>query len=330
MMSTVSNTQVVAAVKSAVIERDDKRIHRWMFLALLAALAIAPSVIYPIFVMKVLCFALFASAFNLLFGYVGLLSFGHAAYFGMASYVSAYTAKFWGLTPELAILAGTAVAAVLGLVFGAIAIRRQGIYFAMITLALAQLVYFFSVQNPDFTHGEDGLQAVPRGHLFGVFDLSNDMTLYWFVVAVFMLAMLLLHRVIHSPFGHVLKAVRDNERRAVSLGYRAQLYKLLALVISAAIAGLAGATKAIVFQVATLVDVHWSMSGEPILMTLIGGVGTIFGPLVGAAAMTSMQNYMQGFGSWLTVIQGLIFIFCVLVFRAGVVGTIGKWVRREL
>lgn len=328
--STVSNTRIEADASGAFVERDDKRIHRWIFVALLAALAVAPSVIYPIFILKVLCFALFASAFNLLFGYVGLLSFGHAAYFGMASYVSAYTAKYWSFNPELAILAGTAVAAVLGLVFGAIAIRRQGIYFAMITLALAQLVYFFSIQNPDFTHGEDGLQAVPRGHLFGVFDLSNDMTLYWFVVAVFMLAVLLLHRVVYSPFGQVLQAIRDNEPRAISLGYRAQLYKLLALVISATIAGLAGATKAIVFQVATLVDVHWSMSGEPILMTLIGGMGTIFGPLVGAAVMTTMQNYMQGFGSWITVIQGLIFIFCVLAFRAGVVGTIGKLVRREL
>ncbi|MGO4835106.1 branched-chain amino acid ABC transporter permease, partial [Rhizobiaceae sp. 2RAB30] len=305
-------------------------IHRAIFVALALALAAAPLFVYPVFIMKVLCFALFASAFNLLFGYAGLLSFGHAAFFGLASYVSAYTAKYWGITPELAILAGTSAGTLLGLVFGAIAIRRQGIYFAMITLALAQMVYFFSIQRPDFTNGEDGIQAVPRGHLFGLFDLSNDMTLYWLVAVIFLAAMLLLHRIVHSPFGQVLQAVRDNEQRAVSLGYRAQRYKLIAFVLSAAIAALAGATKAIVFQVATLVDVHWSMSGEPILMTLVGGMGTIFGPLVGAAVITTLQNYLVSFGSWVTVIQGSIFVICVLLFRAGIVGSIAKLVKRSL
>ncbi len=311
-------------------ERDDKALHRVIFIVLALAICVAPAFVYPVFLMKVLCFALFASAFNLLFGYAGLLSFGHAAFFGLASYVSAYTAKFWGITPELAILAGTAAGALLGLVFGAIAIRRQGIYFAMITLALAQMVYFFSVQRPDFTNGEDGIQAVPRGHLFGLFDLSNDMTLYWTVAAIFMGAMLLIHRFVHSPYGQVLQAVRDNERRAVSLGYRAQRYKLMAFVMSAAIAALAGATKAIVFQVATLVDVHWSMSGEPILMALVGGVGTIFGPLVGAAVMTTLQNYLVSAGSWITVIQGVIFVLCVLMFRAGITGTIAERLKRSL
>ncbi len=314
----------------APAERDDKAIHRAIFVALALALAAAPLFVYPVFIMKVLCFALFASAFNLLFGYAGLLSFGHAAFFGLASYVSAYTAKHWGITPELAILAGTSAGTLLGLVFGAIAIRRQGIYFAMITLALAQMVYFFSIQRPDFTNGEDGIQAVPRGHLFGLFDLSNDMTLYWMVALIFLAAMLLLHRIVHSPFGQVLQAVRDNEQRAVSLGYRAQRYKLIAFVLSAAIAALAGATKAIVFQVATLVDVHWSMSGEPILMTLVGGMGTIFGPIVGAAVITTLQNYLVSFGSWVTVIQGAIFVICVLLFRAGIVGSIAKLVKRSL
>lgn len=311
-------------------EKDDKALHRVIFVTLFVALLVAPTMIYPVFIMKVLCFALFATAFNLLFGFGGLLSFGHAAFFGMASYVSAYTAKNWGLTPELAIATGTAAGALLGVAFGAIAIRRQGIYFAMVTLALGQMVYFFAIQRPDFTGGEDGLQAVPRGHLFGFIDLSNDMNLYFVVLAIFMAALLLVHRTIHSPFGQVLAAICDNEQRAVSLGYRVQRYKLAAFVLSAALAALAGATKAIVFQVATLVDVHWSMSGEPIMMSLIGGVGTIFGPLVGAAVITTMQNYLTNIGDWVTVIHGLIFVVCVLVFRAGIVGTIGKYFKRSL
>jgi branched-chain amino acid transport system permease protein len=314
----------------AAPEQDDKPLHRAIFIGLAVLLVAAPYLLYPVFVMKILCFALFVSAFNLLFGYAGLLSFGHAAFFGLASYISAYTAKFWGVTPEAAILLGTAAGGVLGLIFGAIAIRRQGIYFAMVTLALAQMVYFLCVQWPAFTNGEDGIQAVPRGHLFGVFDLSNDMTLYWTVAAIFMAGMLLIHRLVHSPFGQVLKAIRDNENRAISLGYRVQRYKLIAFVVSASVASLAGATKAILFQVATLVDVHWSMSGEPILMALVGGVGTIFGPMVGAAVITTLQNYLVSAGSWVTVIQGLIFILCVLTFRAGIVGTIAERIRRSL
>ena len=328
----MANTTTVSPgiTPGAALEQDDKPLHRVIFVALALLLIAAPFALYPVFIMKVLCFALFASAFNVLFGYVGLLSFGHAAFFGLASYVAAYTAKFWGVTPELAILLGTAAGAALGLAFGAIAIRRQGIYFAMITLALAQMVYFFSVQRPDFTNGEDGIQAIPRGHLFGIFDLSNDMTLYWTVLVIFFAGTLLMHRLVHSPFGQVLQAVRDNEGRAISLGYRVQRYKLVAFVVSAAVAALAGATKAIIFQVATLVDVHWSMSGEPILMALVGGVGTIFGPLVGAAVITTLQNYLVSAGSWVTVIQGLIFIFCVLIFRAGIVGTVAHRIRRGL
>lgn len=319
-----------AASAGAELDRDDKPLHRIIFIGLVLLLIAAPFLIYPVFVMKVLCFAMFAAAFNVLFGYTGLLSFGHAAFFGLASYVAAYTAKYWGITPELAILAGTGAGALLGLVFGAIAIRRQGIYFAMITLALAQMVYFFSIQRPDFTNGEDGIQAVPRGHLLGVFDLSNDMTLYWTVAAIFLAAMFVLHRFVHSPFGQVLQAIRDNERRAVSLGYSVNRYKLVAFIMSATIAALAGATKAIVFQVATLVDVHWSMSGEPILMALIGGVGTIFGPLVGAAVITTAQNYLVSAGSWVTVIHGVIFVVCVLAFRAGIVGTLAARIKRSL
>ena len=260
----------------------------------------APFLVYPIFAMKVLCFALFASAFNLLLGYVGLLSFGHAAFFGMAGYMSAHAAKVWGVTPEIAILAGTAVAALIGLIFGALAIRRQGIYFAMITLALAQMVYFFALQIP-FTGGEDGIQAVPRGRLFGLIDLANDTTLYYVVAVIFMAGFLFIYRVIHSPFGHVLKAIRENEARAISLGYAVNRYKLIVFVISAALSGVAGATKAIVFQLASLTDVHWTMSGDVILMTLIGGVGTILGPFVGAVIVVGMTNYLAGFGAWVMV-----------------------------
>lgn len=323
-------TYAIPSAQVATVEQDDKALHRIIFIILFGALLVAPMMIYPVFIMKVMCFALFASAFNLLFGFSGLLSFGHAAFFGLASYISAHAAKVWGLTPELAILAGTAGGALLGVVFGAIAIRRQGIYFAMITLALGQMVYFVAVQRSDFTGGEDGLQAVPRGHLFGILDLTQDMNLYFVVLAIFMIAMLIIHRTVHSPFGQVLTAICDNEQRAISLGYRVQRYKLAAFVISAAIAALAGATKAIVFQVATLTDVHWSMSGEPIMMALIGGVGTIFGPLVGAAVMTTMQNYLTDIGDWVTVIHGLIFVICVLLFRAGIVGVIGKYLKRSL
>ncbi|HYZ31419.1 MAG TPA: branched-chain amino acid ABC transporter permease [Crenalkalicoccus sp.] len=299
------------------------------FGVLLAFVGVAPFVLYPIFVMKLLCFALFACAFNLLIGYVGLLSFGHAAYFGIGGYICGYLAKAYGVTPLLSILLGTAVAGLLGAGFGWIAIRRQGIYFAMITLALAQMVYFFCVQAP-FTGGEDGIQAIPRGNLFGVADLSSDMAMYWLVAAVFLAGFLLIHRIIHSPYGQVLKAIRENEPRATSLGYRTDDYKLLAFSLSAALAGTAGATKALVFGIATLTDVHWSMSGEVVLMTLVGGLGTVFGPVVGAAVIVTMQNYLAEFGAWVTVIQGVIFVACVLAFRRGVIGEIGHAFRVKL
>jgi branched-chain amino acid transport system permease protein len=274
--------------------------------------------------MKALCFALFACAFNLLLGFGGLLSFGHAMFLGLAGYISAHAAKAWGLPPELAILAGTAAATALGVVVGALAIRRQGIYFAMITLALAQMIYFFCLQAP-FTHGEDGIQAVPRGRLFGVLDLSNTLVMYYVVLAIFVAGFVLIYRIIHSPFGNVLKAIRENEPRAISLGYDAERYKLLAFVLSAALAGLAGATKALVFQLASLTDVHWTMSGEVVLMTLLGGMGTIFGPVAGAFAIIAIENYFAGFGQWVTVITGTIFVVCVLAFRRGLVGELAAW-----
>ena len=293
------------------------------FVVMALAFAIAPAFVYPVFLMKALCFALFACAFNLLIGYVGLLSFGHALFFGWASYVSAYAAKTWGLDPALAILSGTAVAAVLGLVAGAIAIRRQGIYFAMITLALAQMMYFFAVQAP-FTGGEDGIQAVPRGRLFGIFDLSQQTTMYFFVLALFLACFVLIYRIIHSPFGEVLKAIRENEPRAISLGYKTNRYKLLAFMLSATLAGVAGATKAIVFQLASLTDVHWSMSGEVVLMTLVGGLGTVFGPVVGALTIITMENYLAQMGQWVTVIQGVVFVVVVLLFRRGIIGELAN------
>jgi branched-chain amino acid transport system permease protein len=299
------------------------------FVALVVFLIVAPSFIYPVLLMKALCFALFACAFNLLIGYVGLLSFGHALFFGWSSYVCAYAAKAWGLPPELAILTGTAAAAGLGLIAGALAIRRQGIYFAMITLALAQMMYFFALQAP-FTGGEDGIQAVPRGMLFGVFNLADQMTMYVFVVVVFLAGFLFIYRIIHSPFGEVLKAIRENEQRTISLGYKTDRYKLVAFVLSATLAGVAGSTKAIVFQLASLTDVHWTMSGEVVLMTLLGGLGTVFGPAVGAFIIVAMQNYLAGFGQWVTVIQGVIFVVCVLLFRRGIVGVIAHFLRVRL
>jgi branched-chain amino acid transport system permease protein len=299
------------------------------FVIMVVVLLVAPLYFYPVFLMKALCFALFACAFNLLIGYVGLLSFGHALFFGWASYVAAHTAKVWGFTPELAVLAGTAAAAALGFVSGALAIRRQGIYFAMITLALAQMMYFFALQAK-FTGGEDGIQAVPRGHLFGVIDLSNQTAMYAFVLVVFIGAFLLIYRIIHSPFGEVLKAIRENETRAISLGYKTDHYKLIAFVLSATLAGLAGGTKAIVFQLASLTDVHWTMSGEVVLMTLVGGLGTVFGPVIGAVVIVAMQTYLAEFGQWVTVIQGAIFVACVLLFRRGIVGEIAHLLRIRL
>jgi branched-chain amino acid transport system permease protein len=282
-----------------------------------------------VFLMKALCFALFACAFNLLIGFGGLLSFGHAMFLGTAGYATAHAAKVWGFPPELAILFGTGASALLGLVTGLLAIRRQGIYFAMITLALAQMIYFFYLQAP-FTHGEDGIQSVPRGKLFGLIDLSGVMTMYFVVLVIFLAGFLLIFRVIHSPFGQVLKAIRENEPRATSLGYRTEQYKLMAFVLSAALAGLAGGTKAIVFQLASLTDVHWSMSGEVVLMTLLGGLGTVFGPVVGAFIIITMENYLSELGQWVTIAQGLIFVACVLAFRRGIIGELGHYLKKSL
>lgn len=296
---------------------------------LLAAIVVAPMVLYPIYLMKVLCFALFACAFNLLIGYVGLMSFGHAAYFGMGGYIAAHSAKVWGLTPELAIIAGGLGGAALGAVFGWLAIRRQGIYFAMITLALAQMSYFFCLQAP-FTHGEDGIQQVPRGALFGLISLKDDMTMYILVSVIFLAVFLLIHRIIHSPFGQVLKAIRENEPRATSLGYRTDDYKLVAFILSAGIAGIAGGTKSLVFGIATLTDVHFAMSGEVVLMTLLGGMGTIFGPVMGSIVMITMESYLAQFGSLVTIMQGIIFVTCVLLFRRGIIGEIAAKLRITL
>jgi branched-chain amino acid transport system permease protein len=296
-----------------------RRVSIFAVAALLLAALCAPAAIYPVFLMNVLCFALFASAFNLLIGYVGLLSFGHAMFFGFAAYVTGYAVKDWGWDPLLGVLAGTAVAAMLGMVSGMIAIRRQGIYFAMVTLALAQMVYFFCLQAR-FTGGEDGIQAIPRRPLAGILDISNDTILYYVVLLVCVAGFLTIYRTIHSPFGQVLKAIRENEPRAISLGYAVDRFKLIAFVLSATLAGLAGGTKAIVFQLASLTDVDWQMSGEVVLMTLVGGMGTVFGPMVGAAFIVTMQNYLSGFGEWVLVIQGTIFVITVLLFRRGIVG----------
>jgi branched-chain amino acid transport system permease protein len=290
---------------------------------------VAPFFAYPTFLMKVLCFGLFASAFNLLLGFVGLLSFGHAAFLGTAAYVCGMLVRDSGLSPELGILGGTLAAAFLGWVFGKLAIRRSGIYFAMITLALAQMV-FFIVQQIPATGGEDGLQGVPRGNLFGLIDLDNNLSMYYFVFAIFCAGFFVIYRTIHSPFGQILKAIRENEPRAISLGYDVHKFKLIAFVISAALSGLAGATKTLVFQLASLSDVHWHMSGEVVLMTLLGGLGTIFGPLVGAATIVTLQNELADkVGSWVTVIMGVIFVLCVLVFRRGIVGEIQALIRRS-
>lgn len=291
------------------------------FAVLIVLGAIAPLLdIYPTFLMKCWCFALFACSFNLLLGYTGLLSFGHAAFLGAAGYITGHAIKVWELPPELGILAGTAFAGALGYLFGSLAIRRAGIYFAMITLALAQMLYFVWVQLK-FTGGEDGLQGVPRGKLFGVIDLADNLNLYYVVFAIFIFGFLLIYRTIHSPFGQVLKSIRENEPRAISLGYDVAKYKLLAFVLSAALAGLAGATKTLVFQLASLTDAHWHMSGEVVLMTLLGGMGTVFGPVVGAFVVVGLQNQLADkVGSWVQVIMGGIFVVCVLAFRRGIVG----------
>lgn len=289
------------------------------FAAMFVVGLVLPFFVYPVFVMNVLCMALFASAFNLLLGYTGLLSFGHAAFLGAAGYVAGQACKVWGMPTEVGILLGTAFATALGFIIGGLAIRRSGIYFAMITLGLAQVIYFLAVQFP-FTGGDDGLQGVPRGYFLGFVDLSNKYAMYYFVYGIFLAGFFLIYRAIHSPFGHVLRSIRENEPRALSLGYDVDRYKLLAFVLSAALTGLAGATKTIVFQSETLTDIHWHMSGEVVLMTLLGGMGTVMGPSVGALIVLILQNYLSAFGSWTTVITGAVFVLGVLAFRKGVVG----------
>lgn len=291
-------------------------------------LIIAPHVLYPGFLVKALCFAIFASAFNLMLGYVGLLSFGHAAFFGGAAYVAGHAAKVWGLTPELAILCGALVGGAMGLVFGWIAIRRQGIYFAMVTLALSQMVFFGAVQFP-FTGGEDGLQGVPPGHLLGVIDLGQPLAMYYFVLAVFVAVYLGIARIVASPYGQVLKAIRENEARATSLGYRVARFKLIAFTLSATLAGLAGATKAVAIGLASLTDIQWQMSGEVVLMTLVGGVGTLVGPSVGAALIVTAEHFLATSGLPTTLVLGAIFVVCVLSFRRGIVGELGAWLGRR-
>jgi branched-chain amino acid transport system permease protein len=304
--------------------------HQYIGIAVMAALfAIAPLVVYPVFMMKAMCFALFACAFNLLLGFGGLLSFGHAMFLGTAGYATAHAAKIWGLPPELAILFGTACSFALSIVTGLLAIRRLGIYFAMITLALAQMIFFFYLQS-SFTGGEDGIQSVPRGRLFGFIDLANIWAMYYTTFVVFIAGFLLIYRVIHSPFGQVLKSIRENEARSTSLGYDSVRYKFMAFVLSGTLAGVAGAVKALVFQLASLTDVHWTMSGEVVLMTLLGGLGTIFGPVVGAFIIITMENYLAQLGAWVTVVQGVIFVICVLTFRRGVVGEIAHFIKKPL
>ncbi|MBB6308024.1 branched-chain amino acid ABC transporter permease [Xanthobacter tagetidis] len=317
----MSTSPTTAAPPAATVRTPRTGMLALFGIAAVAVMLVAPFGVYPVFLMKVMCFALFACAFNLLLGYTGLLSFGHAMFFGGAAYICAHTIKVLGFSPEIGILAGVAFAAFLGLLAGLLAIRRQGIYFAMVTLALAQMFFFFCLQAP-FTGGEDGLQGVPRRPLFGLIDISKDINLYYVVLAIFVFGFLVIYRTIHSPFGHVLKAIRENEPRAISLGYRANQYKLLAFVLSAALTGLAGSTKVLVFQLASLTDVAWQMSGEVVLMTLVGGMGTILGPIVGAAIIVTMQNYLAGLGEWVLVIQGVIFVAAVSLFRRGIVGEI--------
>ena len=300
------------------------KLTRIVYALLLILLIVAPLVgLYPVFLMQLLCFALFACAFNLLLGFTGLLSFGHAAFFGGAAYVCGWFVEAQHWPPELGILAGVVVASLLGLLMGLLAIRREGIYFAMITLALAQIIYFLGLQLP-FTGGENGLQGIPRGHVLGIFDLDRPLVMYYFVGAIFLIGFFIIYRTIHSPFGQVLKSIRENEARALSLGYNVGRFKLIAFIISAALSGLAGATKSVVFQFASLTDLHWQTSGEVILMTLLGGLGTIFGPVVGALTVVSLQHELSWLGSWVQVVIGLIFIVCVLVFRRGIVGELAR------
>ena len=324
---------VATAPATAVVARPRMfgftRAQAIAFLAMLAAIVVLPYLLYPIFLMRILTAALFACAFNLMLGFVGLLSFGHAAFYGMGAYIGAWTLKFWHVDAVVAILLGGLAGGVLGLALGFLAIRRSGIYFAMITLALAQMVYFFCVEAP-FTDGEDGIQQVPRGTAFGLLPLHSDMAMYWLSAGIFLAGFLLIHRVIHSPFGQVLKAIRENEPRAISLGYRVQDYKLIAFVLSTFLAGVAGATTSVVFGIATLDGVASARSGDVVLTTLVGGLGTVFGPVVGAVVTTSMENYLAQFGSWVTITQGAIFVVCVLAFRRGIVGEIAAKLKLSL
>lgn len=318
-MADVQSTQIPTEVASS---KNEGNLRRLAILVALAILIAAPFFVYPVFIMKVLCFALFAAAFNLLIGYTGLLSFGHAAFFGGAAYFTAHVVKEWGFPPELGILTGVVGGAALGLVMGFFAIRRQGIYFSMITLSLSQMFFFFCLQAK-FTHGEDGIQSVPRGYLFGFIDLNNPMAMYYTVAGIFLIGVFIIWRFVHSPFGMILKSIRENELRATSLGYSVARYKLGAFVMSAALAGLAGATKALVFQFATLTDVSWQTSGEVILMTLLGGIGTMVGPVVGAGVIVMLGNYLATTGFPVTIITGAVFMVCVLVFRRGIIGELG-------
>ena len=302
-----------------------------VFAAMIGLLVLAPMVgVYPQFLMTCLCMALFACAFNLLIGYVGLLSFGHAMFLGTSGYAAAHAAKVWGAGPVLAVLFATALAGALGLVVGWLAIRRQGIYFAMITLGLAQMIYFLCVQATSITHGEDGIQAVPRGTLLGLVDLEDTMAMYGFVLVVFVVGFTIIHRVIHSPFGAVLTAIRENEPRAISLGYHTDHYKLIAFVLSAALSGTAGGTKALVSQFAVLGDAHWTVSGQVVLMTLIGGLGRYTGPVVGAFVVVALETYLARFSGWVTIAQGVVFVLCVLTFRQGIMGKLSAALKTPL
>jgi len=315
---------------SADLTHTMRRRGHWAWAAALALLVAAPFIgLYPVFMMKALCYAIFACAFNLLLGFTGLLSFGHAAYLGAAAYATGWLIRSAGWSTEMGLLAGLVTGAALGLVVGLIAIRRQGIYFAMITLAMAQMIYFVCLQAP-FTGGEDGLQGVPRGTLFGVLSLQSDVALYFVVLAIFVAVFLAIIRIVHSPYGQVLKAIRENEPRAISLGYDVDKYKLLAFVLSTAIAGLAGSLKTLVLGFATLSDAHWSLSGEVVLMTLLGGMGTFAGPVIGAFTIIGLQDYLADrVGSWVTVIIGAIFVVCVLAFRKGFIGELIAWQQRR-
>ena len=293
----------------------------YAFLIMVALLLIAPAMVYPVFLMKVLCFAIFACSLNLISGFGGLMSFGHAAYFGLGAYAAAWCTKNWGITPEAAILLGGVIGGSFGAVFGWIAIRRPGMFFTMITMALGQAVYFLCVQLP-FTNGEDGIQQVPRGALLGTLPLSNNYVLYWVLAVLFLLVFLFIHRLVQSPFGQVLQAIRDNEPRAMSLGYKTDNYKLITYTLATFLAGIAGSAKCIVFGIATLTDVGFNMSGEVVLMTLLGGMGTLFGPVVGALLTASLEHFLAAFGAWIYIVQGTVFALCVLIFRRGLIGEI--------